>query len=300
MTYPFQFREHVFATKRKDNLTFEETAKRFNIPVRSLFRWQKKIEPCLKRNKPVTKINMQALEEDVKTYPDAYQWERAQCLKVAERTVSDALKRLGVSYKKTFTHLKANEEKRAAFKEKINQYQAEGKPLVYLDESGFAKSMPRRYGYAPKGQRCYELHDWQAKGRVNAIGAICNFSFLTVDLFEGNINADVFYAWVTNALLPSIPQNSVIIMDNACFHKRKDIIEAIENTSHMVEFLPAYSPELNPIEKNGLKPKLLENVIGATLKAYSHIIFKCDILYAVTIVGRSQKFSSMSQGNYTQ
>ena len=54
MTYPLQFREKVFATKDKFDLTFEETSQRFDIPIRTLFRWQQKIAPCVTRNKPAT------------------------------------------------------------------------------------------------------------------------------------------------------------------------------------------------------------------------------------------------------
>ncbi len=37
-------------------------------------------------------------------------------------------------------------------------------------------------------------------------------------------------------------------MDNATFHKRNDIVQVIENKGHIVEWLPPYSPDLNPIE----------------------------------------------------
>jgi transposase len=37
-----------------------------------------------------------------------------------------------------------------------------------------------------------------------------------------NINADVFHAWTTKQLIPSLPERSVIVMDNAAFHKRTD------------------------------------------------------------------------------
>lgn len=100
MTYPLKFREKVFATKDKFDLTFEETSQRFDIPIRTLFRWQRKIEPCMTRNKPATKIDMAALAKDVEDSPDDYQWERAQRLGVAQRTVGYALKRLSISIKK--------------------------------------------------------------------------------------------------------------------------------------------------------------------------------------------------------
>lgn len=37
-------------------------------------------------------------------------------------------------------------------------------------------------------------------------------------------------------------------MDNASFHKRLDIQNAIRGAGHILLFLPPYSPELNPIE----------------------------------------------------
>ena len=95
MTYPLQFRQKVFAVKDKYNLTFQQTSHRFDIPIRTLFRWQQKIEPCTTRNKPATKLNMDKLAQDVEQAPDDYQWERAKRLGVAERTIGYGLKRLG-------------------------------------------------------------------------------------------------------------------------------------------------------------------------------------------------------------
>ena len=46
-----------------------------------------------------------------------------------------------------------------------------------------------------------------------------------------------------------VPQNSVIVMDNARFHKPKDILENILSAGCIPEFLPTYSPDLNPIEQ---------------------------------------------------
>jgi transposase len=100
MTYSFEFRQQVFSVKEKHDLTFEQTSERFDIPVRTLFRWQKKMEPCSTRNKPATKINMEALAKDVELSPDDYQWERAERLGVAVRTIGYGLERLGIRYKK--------------------------------------------------------------------------------------------------------------------------------------------------------------------------------------------------------
>ena len=129
------------------------------------------------------------------------------------------------------------------------------RPIVYIDESGFSVDAPRDFGYSAKGSRCYASKDWPSRGRVNSIGAICEFKMLNVCLFEGNIYSDVFYAWVTKELVFSLPEKAVIVLDNATFHKRSDSIEAIQNEGHAVLFLPPYSPDLNPIEKNWAQAK---------------------------------------------
>jgi len=114
---------------------------------------------------------------------------------------------------------------------------------------------PRNKGYSVKGKRCYASKDWHARGRLNAIGAIINFKLINVCLFDCYINADVFYAWLTQELLPNIPKDSVIVMDNATFHKRNDTLQAIETAGHTLAFLPPYSPDLNPIEKKWAQAK---------------------------------------------
>ena len=117
--------------------------------------------------------------------------------------------------------------------------------------------MPRTHGYAPVGERCFGKHDWHAKGRTNVIGALLGTYLLTVCLFSGSVNADVFLAWITQDLLPKIPEKCVIVMDNASFHKREDIEQAILNAGHRLEYLPAYSPELNPIEHKWAQAKAI-------------------------------------------
>ena len=100
MAYSLDFRKQVFKVKEKEKLTFEQTSERFSIPVRTLFRWQNRIEPVLKRNKPATKVDMDLLAKEVKDYPDLYQYERAKKFGVSQSTIFYALKRLKISYKK--------------------------------------------------------------------------------------------------------------------------------------------------------------------------------------------------------
>ena len=105
--------------------------------------------------------------------------------------------------------------------------------------------------------RCAGTHDWHAKGRTNVIGALLSGLLLTVALFDFNMNADIFHGWVVQCLLPCVPENSVIVMDNASFHKRLDIQEDIKEAGHILEYLPPYSPDLNPIEHKWAQAKAI-------------------------------------------
>ncbi len=131
MTCPLKFRQKVFATKDKYSLAFEPTSERFDIPIRTLFRWQNKLQPCTTRNQPATRIDRDALAKELQTAPDDYQWERAKRLGVAQRTVGYALKRLAISGKKTLARPKADEAARAASQKKRLAYEARGKAIVY-------------------------------------------------------------------------------------------------------------------------------------------------------------------------
>ena len=109
------------------------------------------------------------------------------------------------------------------------------------------------------GSRYYCNHDWHARGRVNVIGAIIGATFVTLSVFSCYINSDVFYVWRTQDLLPKISKGEVIVMNNASFHKTEDMLDTINDHGCTLEFLPPYSPDLNPIEKKWAQVKAIRS-----------------------------------------
>jgi transposase len=135
--------------------------------------------------------------------------------------------------------------------------------------------MPRQHGYAAAGQRCYGVCDWHARGRTNVIGALIGKVLLTVGLFKTNVNADIFYQWTVQDLLPKLPPACVVVMDNATFHKRSDIKFAISRAGHILDFLPAYSPDFNPIEKKWAQTKSVRRKLSCSIQD----LFKIESFY---------------------
>ena len=98
------------------------------------------------------------------------------------------------------------------------------------------------------------------------IGALIGKTLLTISLFIAHITADIFYAWITQDLLPKLLPACVIVMDNATFHKRQDIQTAIAHAGHMLEYLPPYSPDLNDIEPKWAQAKAIRKREGCSIE----------------------------------
>ena len=71
------------------------------------------------------------------------------------------------------------------------------------------------------------------------------------------MNKELFKKYLSEKLLPNLPKNSYLIMDNASFHKGKDIEDLIKSYNINLMYLPPYSPDLNPIEKKWSQIKSL-------------------------------------------
>ena len=100
MGYSVNFSQRVLAYKQENDFTFEKTSEHFNVSLRTLFRWSNNIAPCTHRQKPATKVDMDALKKEIASSPDDYQWERAKRLGISQPTLHYALKRINISFKK--------------------------------------------------------------------------------------------------------------------------------------------------------------------------------------------------------
>ena len=143
------------------------------------------------------------------------------------------------------------------FQNKIEKYESENRILSYIDESGFEFDIPRRYGYSIVGDRCYGSYNWNAKGRENILGALINNSLTACGTVHGNIDSDTFNTWLEKILIPELPKNSVVVMDNASFHKSPKTKEILAEHGHELEFLPPYSPDFNLTEHKRAQAKAI-------------------------------------------
>ncbi len=81
------------------------------------------------------------------------------------------------------------------------------------------------------------------------IAAWCHGQLLAPMTFKGYCDTALVEAWVEQLLVPTLQPGQVVVMDKASFHKSAAIAETIETAGCQLLFLPAYSPDLNKIEK---------------------------------------------------
>ena len=99
----------------------------------------------------------------------------------------------------------------------------------------------------------------------NVIGALIGVTLVAVGLLTGSVDTAVFTCWAKEILLPKIPENSFIVMDNAAFHNGVEMQKLIKDAGHTLLYLPPYSPDLNPIEKKWAQVKQIRKTTNCTI-----------------------------------
>ena len=123
-----------------------------------------------------------------------------------------------------------------------------GTPVYYLDESGVDHRLFRPYARAPRGERVYAEVCGSRRGRTSVISACRDGRLVSPMVFGGYCDRAVVDTYFAEVLLPSIPGGSVVVLDNASFHRSPSTRATVEAAGCRLMFLPTYSPDLNPIE----------------------------------------------------
>jgi transposase len=115
--------------------------------------------------------------------------------------------------------------------------------------------MTRLRGRSLRGERVYAgtpHGHWHTTTMISSIRLDGSAACMAID---GSTDTEVFRAYVRQLLSPSLRCGDLVIMDNLSPHRSNQTIDLIEATGAEVLFLPAYSPDLNPIEKMWSKVK---------------------------------------------
>lgn len=142
---------------------------------------------------------------------------------------------------------------------------------VFIDESGVATDMVRRYGRAAGGQRARGAAPYGHWDRLTIFGGLSLAGLVACMSIAGAADTPAVVAFTEHVLVPVLRPGQVVVMDNLAPHKAPRVRALIEAAGCRLLFLPPYSPDLNPIEPAWSKLKTLLRGVGARTTDALHV-----------------------------
>jgi putative transposase len=177
---------------------------------------------------------------------------------IGPRQVRRYLKHLRAGYRRTASSVKHKQDPAKAVRAAVvlgnlrAKAEAGELELNYLDESGFAPSLPCGYSWALPGQRKRVPHEYPQGRRVNVLAAYRpdgGAPWLGSQAFERTLKSEDLLAYLR--ALPAVAVPRVVVLDNASLHVSKAVKaerRGLAGRGIYLYYLPPYSPELNRIE----------------------------------------------------
>jgi transposase len=156
------------------------------------------------------------------------------------------------SEKKSLIASERDEAARAAWRAMSALWDAN--TLVFVDESGTQTNMTPRTSRAPRGQRAYGAAPRNHGKNTTLIAALGASGMGAAMTLEGAADADAFVAGcplgrMRHFLVPTLTAGQIVIMDNLSVHKDRRVAPLIAGAGCRLVYLPAYSPDMAPIEQ---------------------------------------------------
>lgn len=148
--------------------------------------------------------------------------------------------------------------------------------LCFCDESAVNEnSTQRRWGWGIRGRNVEVIVDYNRKQRHSLLPLLGITGYLVVDVIQDSYNEERFTDWIIGKALPAMNPfplpNSVLVMDNAPIHNEDEIRALCTERGVVLEMLPPYSPDYNPIENSfGLLKRYLHARHESTLSVDLH------------------------------
>jgi transposase len=138
---------------------------------------------------------------------------------------------------------------------------------VFVDECGTHTSMTRRKARAPRGSRARGSVPRNRGPVTTLLAGMSRAGMSPAMTVEGGTDTAVFATYLEHFLLPALSPGVVVVVDNVGAHKPDRIGELVAGAGCELVFLPAYSPDLSPIEEAFSKIMALVKAAAARTRA---------------------------------
>ena len=138
--------------------------------------------------------------------------------------------------------------------------------LVFIDESGCNRAMTCTHARSLAGTRAFASAPRNWGDNVSIISALGFDGPLATLHLPGAVNGEAFLLYVKEVLVPKLWPGAVVVLDNLGAHRARAVRAQIKAAGARLEYLPPYSPDLNPIEQVFAKLKALLRRAAARTK----------------------------------
>ena len=138
--------------------------------------------------------------------------------------------------------------------------------LVFLDECGVLTTLSRLHGRSPRGTRACASAPFGRWTRVMVLGALGAKGIVGAMSVAAATEAAVFHACLEQVLLPELRRtkpDALLVMDTLPAHKAPKVRALLDASGFAYRYLPAYAPDLNPIEPAWAKVKAVLRRVAA-------------------------------------
>lgn len=135
--------------------------------------------------------------------------------------------------------------------------------VVFLDETSTKTTLTRTRARAPRGARAVGTVPRNHGPNVTCLVAMDPAGMRSPCVFEGAVTSALFVRWLRRWLVPTLPWGTTVVLDNLNVHRHADVRTVLERAGCYLVYLPAYSPDFNPIEQAFAKLKAHLRTVGA-------------------------------------
>jgi transposase len=137
--------------------------------------------------------------------------------------------------------------------------------LCWIDQSGIKNNERPLWGWSPRGSICLGIKPARSTEKSNIMAGYRDGKLVAPMQYAENTTAAIVETWFENNLLKAVPAGTVLILDNAPFHRKKKLEAFAKQADCAILWLPPYAPDLNKIENS-----------WATIKHYARKFLNCS------------------------
>jgi len=257
---------------RHDGDSFKKIARNLNISIITVQKRMKDIEDCQERGigletlikktgRPVNNISdyatniMEIIQNDPLVIQKGIKNKLEDLnISISQPTISRNLKKLDITRKRTKMVYQKVTEPRVINERKtyaIKYRKIQNSRLLFIDETGFNLHSIRNYGYSPINTPVNVLVKPRERN-LSLMAMISSTGIIHTKIREGSCDSDFLITFLQECIDSNDImnfRNKIIIMDNVRFHKTEQVREFLSVNNISYDFIPPYSPALNPIEE---------------------------------------------------